>query len=272
MPPSRLSSNRVSWDHSVLTSRSSRLDWKKPERPVETKPAETVQPWWGLAAAWGLLAWSGVTAWMLWTRNDSDSHVSMRFLMRGDFEEIAGVFSGMLWAGLPAAGAFWLSRRAREITMDEIGGKTYWASLAVLVIAWMGLMRPTWDGDAGSRFVRVRPAEAGQQAASADAAYQSSMAADGADGFGVVGDGAGAFAGQASGFGEVRLAEARADGNGEVGGGFVDAASSSGSRHWARSRVAAIRRAHMDALARAGEEAAPVFGPTAEAAGFDEGP
>lgn len=266
MPPNRLSSNRMAWDHTVLSSRSGKLDWKKPERAVETTSARAVQPWWGLAAAWGLLAWSGVTAWSLWTSNHAESHISMRFLMNGDFEEIAGVISGLLWAGLPAAAAWWLARRAREITMDEIGARTYWASLAVLVVAWMGLMRPTWDGDAGSRIVRVRPAEGGATQAAADASANAAGQSSAVnDGFDVVSGNESAATLASSGFGELRMSE----GLGEMSG-----APAGGVRNLGRSRAMAMRRAAMQAQADAAGsmEQVPVFGPTAEAAGFGEGP
>ncbi len=248
MPSNRLS-NRVAWDHTVLVNRSAKLDWKPAARPIE-RPKQSGQPLGTMAAAWGLIAWSGLTAWSLWTRNDLDSHISMRLLMRGDFEEVAGVVSGLLWAAVPAAAGFYLARRAREVTMDELGARAYWASLGVLVVAATGVLRPTWDPNAGSRFARGGGA--------APAATQTSQIVPAAD-EGLVTTEGGA---------ESVIADQGAADDQPVVGGTTPAESGAmayGNRQWARSRVAAARRAMQ------GVEAGAAFiGPTAEAAGFGE--
>lgn len=257
MPTSRVS-NRVAWDHTVLSSRSNKLDWKSAPRPVD-RPQQSGQPLGTLLSAWGLLAWSGVTAWGLWTRNDLDSHISMRLLMRGDFEEVAGVISGLVWAAVPAAAAFYLARRAREVTMDEIGGRTYWASLALMLLASMGVLRPTWDAAAGSRFAR---GGAGTPAAASAGSGVTPTSAEQADP---------AIEDQA--IGEEAAQSVVAESVAAVPDSAAQPGAVMGTRNWARSRVAALRRAADESMGVAGAEAdlaEPFFGPTAAAAGFPD--
>lgn len=150
-------SNRVAWDHTVLVNRSAQIAWSPPKR-ANSATRRQGHPLWIVLGSWALLLWSSIVAWSMWTRSDVDSHISMRFLMRGEIEEISGVLGGAIWAVLPAAAAFYLARRAREVTMDELGRRTYWASLAIAVIAAMGVLRPTWDQAAGSRLQGSAPA------------------------------------------------------------------------------------------------------------------
>lgn len=175
--------NRVAWDHTVLVKTAPRLEPRRSTARREM-PVERGHPVAAIAIAWVLIAWSMMTAWALWTRSNADAHVSMRFLMRGDFEEVLGVMIGLGWACIPSGIAFFLARHTREATMDDLGGRAYWTSLAVCLIASLGILRPTWDANAGSRFARLNasPSPATQTSSVGDEGFDSSMVVPGADG------------------------------------------------------------------------------------------
>lgn len=157
----RRTGERVSWDHSVLESGRARLEWT-PRQRVEQREKEGVRPFWILAVAWGLVGWSLLSAWGVWTRHDIDTHLSLRFLARGDIEEIIGLTMGLLWFVMPAGVAFWIARHARIVSRDTCGARAYWAAIVATGIAALGVFRPAWDQSAGSRFAlgRSGPASA----------------------------------------------------------------------------------------------------------------
>jgi hypothetical protein len=169
--------NRIAWDHTVLVKTAPRLERRNvPRRAADTGPGG--HPVATVVLAWVLIAWSMLTGWALWTRSDADAHISMRFLMRGEIEELLGVITGLLWACIPAWAGFFLARRVREITMDDLGPRAYWTSLVVSIIAALGILRPTWDSSAGSRFARVSPAktpDTTRTTAADDGSFESSL-------------------------------------------------------------------------------------------------
>ncbi|MCA9288230.1 MAG: hypothetical protein KDA05_06590 [Phycisphaerales bacterium] len=156
--PAHRVNDRVAWDHSVLDDSAPTLTWSAADRARQRRQNAQGNPAPLVFAAWVLVAWSIVAGIRLWTLSDLDTHVSMRFLAMGYAEEILGVAIGLLWAATPAVLAFWLARKARIVTLDEMGGWAYWASAVVAVIAGVGTMRALWDEDAGSRFARTSPA------------------------------------------------------------------------------------------------------------------
>ncbi|MEZ6234170.1 MAG: hypothetical protein R3B68_08270 [Phycisphaerales bacterium] len=150
--------DRVAWDHSVLDDAAPTLAWSAADRARQRRQRAQGNPAPLVVGAWILIAWSIVAAVRLWTLSDLDTHVAMRFVAMGYVEETLGVMIGLLWAATPAALAFWLARKARIVTLDEMGGWAYWAAAVVGVLAAVGTMRALWDEDAGSRFARTSPA------------------------------------------------------------------------------------------------------------------
>lgn len=235
--------NRLAWDHSVLVNPTSRLDWRPPARTIKPEP-QTSSPVPSVVLAWVLIAWSGFSAWSLWTRNALESHISMRFLMRGDIEEIVGVVLGLLWACIPAWAAFFLARRAREISMDDVGVRAYWTSLLVSLVAALGMLRPTWDQNAGSRFARSAPASPSTTTSAAQpdpildpwTNVATAWTSDATPLIGLM------LPEAPSRFGTLRLAEALDDGI-PVLASIPLSDSSPVPGHWGRARVAALRQA-----------------------------
>ena len=149
--------DRVAWDHSVFDDAAPTLAWSAADRARQRRQRAQGNPAPLVVAAWLLIVWSIVAAVRLWTLSDLDTHVAMRFLAMGYVEEVLGVLIGLLWAATPAVLAFWLARKARIVTLDEMGTWSYWAAAVVAIIAGLGTMRALWDEDAGSRFARTSP-------------------------------------------------------------------------------------------------------------------
>jgi hypothetical protein len=119
--------------------------------------------------------------------------------------------------------------------MDDLGARAYWTSAIVSIIAALGILRPTWDDNAGSRFARVAPVEpAGAHESTQTSADDGSFDASFNDGGDLL-DPAVA--------GAIATAEALGHDGATGDAATGESPTTPGARGWTRSRYAAMFRA-----------------------------